>query len=257
MLRGQPVRLAGSPRGWRGEELLRDAEGRAAGRRPRRRAAPGRPRRRRRRPGRCPRRSTTSRCRARPARQRRVDRLDPARVDHGERRCPGGEQLGGVQAGRRPSRRRRPAARRAWSAGSGAAQHVHRRRARRPPGLAGRPPPLGKRTTVGPSSTRDRLASSSAQRWSASRGRGDPQPGHDLQDRHVPHAVVAGAVGAGDAGPVEHEGDRQPVQRDVHQHLVEGAVEEGRVDRDHRVQAAGGQPGRAEVTACCSAMPTS
>ena len=35
--------------------------------------------------------------------------------------------------------------------------------------------------------------------------RGEPQPGHDLEDRHVPHAVVAGAVVAGDAGAVEHE----------------------------------------------------
>ena len=34
------------------------------------------------------------------------------------------------------------------------------------------------------------------------------------------------------------------VQRDVHQHLVEGAVEEGGVDGDHRVQAAEGQAGR-------------
>src|SRR3712207_6953884 len=29
-----------------------------------------------------------------------------------------------------------------------------------------------------------------------------------------------------------------PVQRDVHEQLVEGPVEEGRVDRDHRVQPA-------------------
>ena len=47
------------------------------------------------------------------------------------------------------------------------------------------------------------------------------------------------------------------VQREVHQHLVEGAVEEGRVDRDDRVQAAERQAGRARSTACCSAMPTS
>ncbi len=35
------------------------------------------------------------------------------------------------------------------------------------------------------------------------------------------------------------------MQGDVHQHLVEGAVEEGRVDREDRVQSAGGQAGRA------------
>jgi hypothetical protein len=34
------------------------------------------------------------------------------------------------------------------------------------------------------------------------------------------------------------------VQRDVHQQLVERPVEERRVDRDHRVHPAGGQPGR-------------
>ena len=50
--------------------------------------------------------------------------------------------------------------------------------------------------------------------------------------------MVARAVGAGDAGAVEHEGDAGLVQRDIHQHLVERAVDEGRVDRDDRMQAA-------------------
>ena len=75
--------------------------------------------------------------------------------------------------------------------------------------------------------------------------RGDLQPGHHLQDRAVPHAVVTGAVPAGHPGPVERDRHRQPVQRHVHQQLVEGAVQERRVDRDHRVQAAHGQAGRA------------
>ncbi len=61
---------------------------------------------------------------------------------------------------------------------------------------------------------------------------------------HMP--LWRGAVGAGDAGPVQHEGHAALVQRDVHQHLVERPVEEGRVDRDHRVQAAGGQARRGD-----------
>ena len=48
---------------------------------------------------------------------------------------------------------------------------------------------------------------------------------------------------AGDPGPVEHDGDRLAVQRDVHQQLVEGPVEERRVDRDDRVQPGHRQAG--------------
>ena len=88
----------------------------------------------------------------------------------------------------------------------------------------------------------DGLAEQLAQAGRVAR-RGEPQAGHDLEDRHVPHAVVAGAVVAGDAGPVEHERDPALVQRDVHQHLVEGAVEEGRVEGDDRVQPAHGEAG--------------
>ena len=62
--------------------------------------------------------------------------------------------------------------------------------------------------------------------------------------------------GPGHPGPVEHERDAAAVQGDVHQQLVEGAVQEGRVDGHHRVQPGHRQPA-AEVTACCSAMPTS
>ena len=46
-----------------------------------------------------------------------------------------------------------------------------------------------------------------------------------------------GTVGAGDAGAVEHERDAAAVERDVHQDLVEGAVEERRVDGHHGVHA--------------------
>ena len=52
----------------------------------------------------------------------------------------------------------------------------------------------------------DRLAELFAQTGRVARG-GDPDAGDDLQDRQIPHAVVARAVRAGDAGPVEHEGD--------------------------------------------------
>ena len=72
---------------------------------------------------------------------------------------------------------------------------------------------------------------------------------------HMP--LCDGAVGAGDAGAVEHEGDAGPVQRAVHQQLVEGPVEERGVDRDDRVQPADTRGPAAIVTACCSAMPTS
>ena len=54
-----------------------------------------------------------------------------------------------------------------------------------------------------------------------------------------------GAVVARDARPVEDEGHAGPVQCDVHEDLVEGPVEEGRVDGDDRVQAGEGQAGGA------------
>ena len=112
--------------------------------------------------------------------------------------------------------------------------------------------------TAPPSARRRRRpprASSSAQPHGVPR-RGDADAGHDLEDREIPHAVVARPVGTGHAGAVEHERHARPVERDIHQHLVERAIDERRVDRDDRMQAAEREPGR-EVTACCSAMPTS
>ncbi len=100
-------------------------------------------------------------------------------------------------------------------------------------------PTLGEAHHGGGVGDLDRLPELGAQRGCVAR-RGDPQPGHDLQDRHVPHAVVARAVVAGDAGPVEHEGDSGPVQRAVHEHLVERSVDERRIQRDHRVEAGEG-----------------
>jgi hypothetical protein len=49
---------------------------------------------------------------------------------------------------------------------------------------------------------------------------------------------MAGAVGAGDAGAVEAEDHREAVQRDVVDDLVPRPVEERRVDRDDRAEAA-------------------
>ena len=112
-------------------------------------------------------------------------------------------------------------------------------------GTAGPTAPLEKRTTVGASST-STASRSWARTWSASRGAAIRRPGTHLEDRHVPHAVVRGAVGAGDAGPVQHEGHAALVQRHVHQHLVEGAVEEGGVDGEDGVQSAGGQARRGD-----------
>ena len=96
---------------------------------------------------------------------------------------------------------------------------------------------------VGASSTAT-ASRSWARSWAPSRGAAMRRPRHHLEDRHVPHAVVAGAVVAGDPGPVGDEGDARVVQRGVHQDLVEGAVQEGRVDRHHRVQAGEGHAGR-------------
>ena len=184
--------------------------------------------------------------------ERGVDRLDPARVDDGDADALGGEPLGDLDGGRWPSRRRRRRARR-WV--------PLRTSTSTPPARSTASMSVGRRALGEAHDGRgvvdlDGLVEQLAQPGAVA-GRGEPQAGHDLEDRHVPHAVVAGAVVAGDAGAVEHERDAAPVQRDVHQHLVEGPVEEGRVDRDDRVQAAHRQARRREVAACCSAMPTS
>ena len=56
--------------------------------------------------------------------------------------------------------------------------------------------------------------------------------------------MVRRAIVARDPRPVENEGDRQLVQADIHHYLIERALEEGRVDRDHRPQPGHGEPGR-------------
>ena len=167
-----------------------------------------------------------------------VPRASPSAGRPPSHRCPGRPDA------RPPRRRRSPSSRPRRSSTSRAPSRTS---TSMPPALptasmSAGGGPLGNRTTVGASSTSTASRSSSRSR-APSRGAASRRPGHDLEDRHVPHAVVAGAVVAGDAGAVEHEGDPALVQRDVHQHLVEGAVEEGRVDRDDRVQAAHREPG--------------
>ena len=64
---------------------------------------------------------------------------------------------------------------------------------------------------------------------------------HEVRDRaqvgEVEGAVVGRAVAADEPGAVEHEGDRQLLERDVVDDLVEGALQERRVDRADRAQA--------------------
>jgi hypothetical protein len=59
----------------------------------------------------------------------------------------------------------------------------------------------------------------------------------------VERAGVGRAVGADQAAAVEREDDRQVLDRDVVDQLVVGALQEGRVDRDHRLHALAGEAG--------------
>ena len=49
---------------------------------------------------------------------------------------------------------------------------------------------------------------------------------------------MAGAIGAGDTGAVQNKRHAGFVKRDVHEHLVKGAVDERGIDGDHRVHTA-------------------
>ena len=169
---------------------------------------------------------TTSLYCARGVGQRRVERLDPARVNHGHADALVGQPVGGLARTPRPSARPRPAARRPRRRPRARAARPCRRAAHRLEVLAERLP-RGNRSAVGPSRHRHGFAQQFGQPGAVPRHR-DPQARHQLEQRAVPHAVVAGAVRSGDPGPVQHESDRQPVHGHVHQHLVEGAVQEGR-----------------------------
>ena len=59
----------------------------------------------------------------------------------------------------------------------------------------------------------------------------------------VEDAVVRRPVVADEAGAIEREDHRQPLEADVVQHLVEGALQEGRVDGDHRAHPLAGETG--------------
>ena len=57
--------------------------------------------------------------------------------------------------------------------------------------------------------------------------------------RHVVEALVGGAVGPDEAGAIEREASRRVLQAHVVHHLVVGALQEGRVDRRHRLHPLG------------------
>ena len=51
---------------------------------------------------------------------------------------------------------------------------------------------------------------------------------------------MAGSIRAGDPGTIQDDGDSLLMQADIHEQLVEGSVEEGRVQRNDGVQTGGG-----------------
>ena len=171
-----------------------------------------------------------------------VDRLDPARVDHG-----GGDPLLVEETGDLQAHRGERADRDEEHVGAGGArlaQYVHTADGAEG-GDGGADGALGVADDGRGVLDGDGLAQLGAELVGVARG-GDPQARDDLEDGHVPHAVVRGAVGAGDPGPVQDEGDAATVQGHVHQELVEGAVEEGGVDGEDGVDAAAGQARRGD-----------
>ena len=68
------------------------------------------------------------------------------------------------------------------------------------------------------------------------------EPGNLGEQREVVEAVMAGAIVAGDAGPVDAEHDRQRVQSHVVDQLVPRPAQEGGIDRHHRAEAAHRHP---------------
>lgn len=167
--------------------------------------------------------------------QRGVDGLDPTRVHHRAVDAPRLQQLGGLEA----HRGHHTDGHQQHLGPLATMQHVQAtdpvdRRHRRPHGFL-REPHQGRRVVHG-----DRLPQLRPQLVGVPRS-GDPQSGDDLEDRHVPHAVVGGPVDARDPGPVQDERDPATVQGDVHQELVEGPVQEGRVHGDDRMQPTGGK----------------
>src|SRR6266540_859310 len=171
--------------------------------------------------------------------QPRVERLDPARVDQGDADALLLEQPRRLLAG--PVQAAEPQQ-----------QHVRAARAHLPVADLELAQRLGevdlRRGAVRPADrerpggVRHGRGQHAAQLGAVARRR-HHHAGDLAQVGQVEDAVVRRAVGAGDAGAVEPEHHRQPVQRDVHDHLVEGPLQEGRVDRADRPQPAHGHAG--------------
>ena len=163
-----------------------------------------------------------------------VDRLEPARVDDGHPDAVVAEPSRDLDAGDRhragPEQQHVPA-----GALGGHGQDVHLAELADRLGL-GADGALGPADDSGAVADRHGLAQQLGDPAAVARRR-QPQAGDHLEDGAVPHPVVARAVRAGHPGAVQGDGDRQLVQRHVHQQLVEGPVEERRVDGHHRVQA--------------------
>ena len=68
--------------------------------------------------------------------------------------------------------------------------------------------------------------------------------GHGAQVTDVVLALVGGAIGTHNSGPIEHEGDGQLLDAHVVDQLVVGALQEGAVDRHHGAQALTGHARR-------------
>ena len=79
---------------------------------------------------------------------------------------------------------------------------------------------------------------------------------HMAQISDVVDTLMSRAVVGHDAGPVEGEDDGQVLEADVVIDLVVGPLEEGRIDGADRRRPPTARPA-ANVTACCSAIPTS
>ena len=184
---------------------------------------------------------TTSRCSRGQRDQLRRHRHHPARVDDGDADALVGQPV----RGRQPSSANAPTATSSTSASRPVAGRrststdtapLQRRRRRRRPTPSGSAARSARRATA-------TASPSSSRSVTASRGAATRMPGTmpSIDRSHMP--LWLGAVRAGDARAVQHQRDRLLVQRHVHQQLVEGAVEEGRVDRDHRVHAAHRQAG--------------
>ena len=99
-----------------------------------------------------------------------------------------------------------------------------------------RPPQRGRTVVVG-----DRVAQHHAQLL-VRRRCVYRHAGHLREQREVEETVMARAVVTGDTGAVDTQNDRYPVEPDVVDELVPGAVEERRVDRHDRPQPAESHP---------------